>query len=54
LQQEADLEIVAETDDGETAIELAMTLAIDVVLLDVGLPGLGGIETCSQLKEGTS
>jgi two-component system, NarL family, response regulator len=51
LQQEADLEIVAETDDGETAIELAMTLAIDVVLLDVGLPGLGGIETCSQLRE---
>jgi two-component system, NarL family, response regulator len=51
LQQEADLEIVAETDDGETAIELAMTLAIDVVLLDVGLPGLGGIETCSQLRD---
>jgi two-component system, NarL family, response regulator len=51
LQQEADLEIVAETDDGETAIELAMTLAIDAVLLDVGLPGLGGIETCSQLTE---
>jgi two-component system, NarL family, response regulator len=51
LQQEADLEIIAETDDGETAIELAMTLAIDVVLLDVGLPGLGGIETCSQLKD---
>jgi two-component system, NarL family, response regulator len=50
LQQEADLEIVAETDDGETAIELAMTLGIDVVLLDVGLPGLGGIETCIQLR----
>lgn len=49
LQQESDVEITAETDDGETAIELAMTLPIDVVLLDVGLPGLGGVETCSQL-----
>lgn len=51
LQQEAHLEIVAEANDGETAIELVETCAIDVVLLDVGLPGIGGIETCSQLKQ---
>jgi two-component system, NarL family, response regulator len=51
LQREADLDIVAEAEDGETAIELALALAIDVVLLDVGLPGLGGIETCCQLKQ---
>ncbi|NJK51877.1 MAG: response regulator transcription factor [Leptolyngbyaceae cyanobacterium SU_3_3] len=51
LQQEADLEIVAEANDGETAIELVETCAIDVVLLDVGLPGIGGIETCRQLKQ---
>jgi two-component system, NarL family, response regulator len=51
LQQEPDLEIVAEADDGETAIDLVETCAIDLVLLDVGLPGIGGIETCCQLKQ---
>jgi two-component system, NarL family, response regulator len=51
LQQEPDLEVVAEADDGETAIELAETHAIDIILLDVGLPGIGGIQTCAQLKQ---
>lgn len=51
LQQEPDLEIVAEAEDGETAIELVETHSIDVLLLDVGLPGMGGIETCFQLKQ---
>lgn len=51
LQQEPNLEIVAEASDGETAIELVETCAIDIVLLDVGLPGIGGIETCGQLKQ---
>jgi two-component system, NarL family, response regulator len=51
LQQEPDLEIVAEAEDGETAIELAETHLLDLVLLDVGLPGIGGIETCCQLKQ---
>lgn len=51
LQQEPDLEIVAEADDGETAIELVEAHPIDIVLLDVGLPGIGGIETCCQLKQ---
>jgi two-component system, NarL family, response regulator len=51
LQQEPDLEISAEAEDGETALELAETHLLDLVLLDVGLPGIGGIETCSQLKK---
>lgn len=51
LQQEPDLEIVAEAEDGETAIELAETHLLDLVLLDVALPGIGGIETCYQLKQ---
>jgi two-component system, NarL family, response regulator len=51
LQQEPNLEIVAEAEDGETAIELSQQYPLDVVLLDVGLPGAGGIETCRQLKQ---
>ncbi|MBV9385162.1 MAG: response regulator transcription factor [Chroococcidiopsidaceae cyanobacterium CP_BM_ER_R8_30] len=49
--QEAGLEIVAEASDGETAVELATRQPFDLVLLDVGLPGIGGIEACRQLKQ---
>ncbi|MBE9207861.1 response regulator transcription factor [Nostoc sp. LEGE 06077] len=51
LQQEPGLEIIAETEDGETAIELVKQNPLDIVLLDVGLPGIGGIETCKQIKQ---
>ncbi len=51
LQQELGLEVIAEAEDGETAIELINEHPLDVVLLDVGLPGLGGIEACRQIKQ---
>lgn len=51
LQQEPDLEIVAEAEDGETAVELAKRYPLDLVLLDIGLPGIGGIEACAQIKQ---
>ena len=51
LQQEPGLEIIAETEDGETAVELVKEHSLDIVLLDVGLPGIGGIETCRQIKQ---
>ena len=51
LQQEANLEIVAEAVDGETAVELTNQHLPDIVLLDVGLPGIGGVEACRQIKQ---
>jgi two-component system NarL family response regulator len=51
LQQETGLEIIAEAEDGETAIELVNQHPLDVVILDVGLPGIGGIEACYQIKQ---
>jgi DNA-binding NarL/FixJ family response regulator len=51
LQQEASIEIVAEAEDGEQAVELANRYVLDLVLLDVGLPGIGGIEACRQIKQ---
>ena len=50
LQQSA-FEIIAEAVDGETAVELTNQHLPDVVLLDVGLPGIGGIEACRQIKQ---
>ncbi|WP_373542969.1 response regulator [Chamaesiphon sp.] len=51
LQRESTVEILAEAYDGETAIDLAKQQPFDLVLLDIGLPGLGGLETCRQLKQ---
>jgi len=50
LQQEPKIAILAEANDGETAIDMAKRQPFDLVLLDIGLPGLGGMETCRQLK----
>jgi len=51
LQQEPMLEIAAEAEDGETALDLVTQQEFDIVILDVGLPGIGGVETCRQLKQ---
>ncbi len=51
LQQEGDILIVAEAEDGETAVELVNQHSFDVVILDVGLPGIGGVEACRQIKQ---
>jgi DNA-binding NarL/FixJ family response regulator len=51
LQQEPDIEIVAEAEDGEQALEFASRYPLNLVLLDVGLPGIGGIEACRQIKQ---
>ncbi|MCG9892792.1 MAG: response regulator transcription factor [Thermosynechococcaceae cyanobacterium MS004] len=51
LEQEPELIIAAEAEDGEAAIALVSQVQIDLVLLDVGLPGIGGIEACRQIKQ---
>lgn len=51
LAQEAALDVTAEAEDGETAIVYIKQQVFDVVILDVGLPGMGGIETCRQMKQ---
>jgi two-component system NarL family response regulator len=50
LQREPGLEVIAEAVDGEMAVELTNQHLPDVVLLDVGLPGIGGVEACRQIK----
>jgi two-component system NarL family response regulator len=50
LEQETTLRIAAEAEDGETAIALVNRQSFDVVVLDIGLPGIGGLEACRQIK----
>ncbi len=51
LEQEPGLEVVAEAEDGETAIEMVKRHPLNIVVLDIGLPGLGGIEACRQIRQ---
>ena len=47
-------EVVAEAEDGESAVELAHRLHPDVVLLDVQLPGIDGFEVTRRLTSNGS
>ncbi len=50
LSDEPDLEIVGEAADGLEAIERAADLLPDVVVMDVRMPGVGGIEAARRIR----
>jgi two-component system response regulator NreC len=50
LASETDMEVVGEAPDGSAAAERAAELKPDVVLLDIGMPGLSSFETTRQIK----
>jgi DNA-binding NarL/FixJ family response regulator len=49
LEERRDWEVVAEAGDGRMAVGLALDLLPDVVVLDIGMPLLNGIEATSQI-----
>jgi DNA-binding NarL/FixJ family response regulator len=49
LRQEDNMEIIGEASNGQMAVELAQELHPDVVIMDVGMPILNGIEATRQI-----
>lgn len=53
LSSESDITVIGEAVDGESAIRLCQELNPDVVLMDIGMPGINGIEATKQIKSET-
>jgi DNA-binding NarL/FixJ family response regulator len=49
LLEEQSVNVVGEAENGEAAIRLASDLAPDVVIMDLNMPGAGGVETTRRL-----
>ena len=49
LEQEANTEVVAETKDGHSTVELVRELSPDLVIMDIGMPDLNGIDATRQI-----
>ncbi|HOJ59285.1 MAG TPA: response regulator transcription factor [bacterium] len=49
LDQEPGIEVAAEAEDGREAIRLATAMPLDVIFMDISMPGLNGIDAARQI-----
>jgi DNA-binding NarL/FixJ family response regulator len=49
LEGEDDIEVVGEAEDGQTAVSACRELGPDVVLMDIRMPGMDGLEACQVI-----
>jgi two-component system response regulator NreC len=54
LEQQADLSVVGEASDGREAVVLAEAVKPDVLVMDIGMPNLNGIEAAAQIAQAHS
>ena len=49
LENEGDIQVIGEAEDGRTAVEMALELQPDIVIIETSLPSLNGIEAARQI-----
>jgi two-component system response regulator NreC len=49
LEKNAEVKVVGEAEDGRTAVQLAKKLSPDIIIMDVAMPDLNGIEATRQV-----
>ncbi len=54
LLEDEGYEVVGEAEDGESGLQLALTLEPDLVLLDIALPDVSGLEVAERLADARS
>jgi DNA-binding NarL/FixJ family response regulator len=50
LEDEPDIEVIAEATNGQQAVDLALALRPDVVVMDVAMPELSGVEATKRIR----
>jgi two-component system invasion response regulator UvrY len=50
LQSQADIAVIAEAQTGEAAYQIYSELSPDVVVMDLGMPGMGGLEALRRIR----
>ena len=50
LEEQADFEVIAEAKDGEEVVDAAMKLVPDVLIMDISMPKLNGLEATKIIK----
>jgi len=51
IDSQPDMRVIAEASDGETAVQRALALKPDVVVMDISMPGMTGLVATRQLKQ---
>lgn len=54
IEENPKFQVVGEASDGKTSLQLAKELEPDIVVMDIDMPGLNGLETVRLLKENSS